>query len=260
VFREPDFGQIPALREWLAGLPGPRVTEIGGREPDPGGTPAAPLAHLSNGELLGFSGATGEVYRSTPCPACGLPVRTLAEEPRLDLTEETAAGLMWVREADAWVAQVRLLEELAAAGLDSGLGSAPVTVRGAPSRLRLLYATVGLGLPAAPYGFPGDPCGVCGRAQVAGSTVPARPRYALYDTFQKPAVAADWMWSGLLHPGAPLVAGRVCEWLLGAGTLYADANGEERRDLQFIAAGWYPDEAERAFLPPPYQAQASAPQ
>src|SRR3954453_14324032 len=58
VFREPDFGQIPALREWLAGLPGPRVTEIGGREPDPGGTPAAPLAHLSNGELLGFSGAT----------------------------------------------------------------------------------------------------------------------------------------------------------------------------------------------------------
>jgi hypothetical protein len=257
TFQEGEFALIPRARQWLRAHPSMAITELGDRLHDPDDARSAPLVRLTGGGLEDREPLQADVHVRTPCDGCGLATPRLAPRPRLRLPHPLGSGLGWLAGPRVWVASAAFLQALQAAGLDSGLATFPVEVEGVePGGLLGLYSTAGLGPPAAPYGFTGEPCAVCGRWAVrrpgpGGVRVdPALPRYAFYPTFAQEAF--DWGWP---EPGGETdlyVSHRVHQWLEGAGARYAAAGSEVRGEIDFLAAGWYPDEAEAAFLSPEY--------
>jgi hypothetical protein len=259
TFQEGEFALIPPARRWLRGHPSATITELGDRLHDAEDSRSAPLVRLTGGELEDREPLEAGVYQDAPCPACGLAAPRLAAQPRLRLPYPLGSDLGWLGGPRVWVASPRFVDALRAAGLDSGLATFPVEVDGeAPGALLGLYSTASLGMPAAPYGFTGEACAVCGRASVRrpgpeGVRVDAgRPRYAFYPTFAPPDGAADWGWSELSTETDLYVSHRVHAWLEGPGARYAAAGSEVRGEIYFIAAGRYPDEWQSAFLSPQY--------
>jgi hypothetical protein len=259
TFEEADFPRIVEARRWLREQ-SMAVTELGDRLHDPEDARTAPLVRLTGGVLADREPLEADVLAETPCAACGLAVPRMRPAPLLRLPHPLGSDLGWLAGPGVWVASSRFLDALRAAGLDSGLATFPVEVQGTrESGLFGLYSTAPLGAPAAPYGFTGERCETCGRHSVrrpepGGVRVdPGLPRYAFYPTFTLPDGVPDWGWT---EPGGEtdlFVSRRVHHWLAGPGAGSAGAGSEERGGIDFLAAGVYPDEAEKAFLAPEYQ-------
>lgn len=259
TFEEPDFPRIADARRWMREH-SMAVTELGDRLHDPEDARTAPLVRLTGGMLAEREPLEADVRSEAPCPACGLALPRLRPAPVLRLPHPLGSDLGWLAGPQVWVASPPFLDALRAAGLDSGLATFAVQVEGAPaSGLVGLYSTTSLGPPAAPYGCTGERCASCGRYAVrrpeaGGVRVdPGLPRYAFYPTFTLPDGVPDWGWAETGGETDLYVSRRVREWLEGPGAAYAGAGSEERGEIDFLAAGLYPDEAGTAFLASEYQ-------
>lgn len=265
-FEEAQFPEIPAFRAWIAEHGLPIVREQGLRRYGRPDSATASLVMLTGGKLRAPAGVRAQVIAKLTCARCGRTIERVLERPapHLAAPKRIRSGLFWDAGSDLYIASSAVREALDSAGLSTGLEVLPVTVEGHSAGAFVgLYASVDLGDPAAPYGASGTYCPTCERFFVAPSgpddkrVFPGRPHYAFYDTFRRPATAADWMWSPRYGQHRLFVTARVRDWLTGAGAGLVGHGSRERKRLEFIPAGWYPDEADTAFLASAYRADPS---
>jgi hypothetical protein len=232
------------------------------------------------------------------CPCCGRFQTYLLKNPRLDVLipegEELYPTLFYT-ESLLWLMDKRLLEALQEQGLTTGLRWYPVTVFNKLDRPDYVgvYSDVNIGWPVAPYGSHSSgnkPCPVCGSVY---------PKYNFHNVFHRPETPSHWMWSphhGRTHffisrqvadwlwsqwlkgqtdrPNYPPSVAETGPWLRERHEwvkqrekllliMPPDPHGRLKEwdieDFSLTRYGWYPDEAEQAFLPPQYQLELEPP-
>jgi hypothetical protein len=231
------------------------------------------------------------------CPCCGKFHTYLLKNPCLSiaLPYEGIYPTLFYTESFLWVMHRRLLNALQEQGLTTGLRWYPVEVVNDLNKPDYvgIYSDVNIGGPVAPYGvYPNGepPCPVCGDG---------KPTYNFYEVYNHPKTPAHWMWSPYYGPTHLFISREVATWLwqewlkgkpdrpnyqpsdesLGAWQRERKQWLEEREKLLLIMPpstenlpqewniedfsltryGWYPDEAEQAFLPPQYQLEINQP-
>jgi hypothetical protein len=229
------------------------------------------------------------------CPHCHRQHSYLLKNPHLylSISIENRPKLFYSR-SGLWVMAIELRDSLVERGLATGLCWYPVTVEEDEQQQYVgIYSNINIGWPVAPYGSytPGSkPCPVCGSVY---------PKYNFYDIFNRPPAPAHWMWRHPFGPTSPLISGDVANWMwsqwlegqtdelenpqsnTNLGTwrrerkewlkqreklpLTVPPSPHERRkvweveDFSLTRHGWYPDEAEQAFLPPQYHLEINQP-
>jgi hypothetical protein len=232
-FEDDRLDQIPALRRWIADAGIEGVEEEGLVLTEGLFSPDDRLVDIGTPERTSLQ-LDPAAFDDDTCERCGLTVR------RVVATKEvTASGgrdvvrLTSIPPARALLLPATVADELEAAGLAGGLGRLPLT--GAGGDAVLVFSTVCVGDPVAPFGSTGERCPACGRA------VP--PRYSFYFVFDHAAAGeADWVWSPIYGQTHPLVTTAVARWLV-----------ERDSRVTFTKKGWYPDEVDQAFLPEEYR-------
>lgn len=248
VFHEPEWGALAQCRDVVGGSGFRRVVEswVAGFD-DAELLDGAALVHLLPAGLPEAAEPAEPPFEQRACEGCGRRLRTAMVAGRameLRCSRAALSGLVRTSASRVILASASLLQALADAGLDGGLHTLPAAVRDAEEgSFFALHAPVELGWPPAPYGMVEGPCGRCG-ANV--------PRYNFYRCFERLPEPRDWMAWPLYGPTGLLVTGRVYRWLVTEGReLIARTDGQRLRGWRH---GWFPDEAERAFLPVAYQA------
>jgi hypothetical protein len=229
------------------------------------------------------------------CPHCHKQHSYLLKNPHLylSISIENRPKLFYSR-SGLWVMAIELRDSLVERGLATGLCWYPVTVEEDEQQQYVgIYSNINIGWPVAPYGSytPGSkPCPVCGSVY---------PKYNFYHIFNRPPAPAHWMWKHPFGPTSPLISGDVANWMwsqwlegqtdelenpqsnTNLGTwrqerkewlkqreklpLTVPPSPHERRkvweveDFSLTRHGWYPDEAEQAFLPPQYHLEINQP-
>ncbi|MGH6900660.1 MAG: hypothetical protein ACREJ5_29595, partial [Geminicoccaceae bacterium] len=260
-FDEARFKEIPTLRRHV-GHRALNVLEEGMRIDTPSDVARAELLLLTGGKFAGAALDAPDLVTTQACAGCGMPVQRIdiKARPKLIIRDAKLPAFFWINESGVRVASAAFLEALDQAGLAGGLGRLRLKVSGAKSaKCFCVFPTVDLDWPAGPFGYWGVPCSECGRP-VRRSLWPEDPRpypalarYAFYDTFHRPSVPADWMWTELSGQLRFLISGRVRDWLKSEAMNRFDLSWNLPEGFNFSARGWYPDDAEAAFLEAPYR-------
>lgn len=250
-FAEEMWHLISQARAWGHQMGARRVEERGERAWSAEDARAAALAVLSPTLLVKVAHEDlGELVTLGTCPGCSLPEIVVKGGP---LRVQVPVHLPWafaVR-VGLWsfaVVAPALLEVLQDGG--ASFTTAEVrTPQGDLTPYRVVLANVNLGHAVAPFGYDGHPCAACERASRpdgAGRRGLTPPRYGFYLLYASPTSrpALSWTDEGLC---GPLLVGRdlrraLEDALTGVGD-------PARPPLNFLAAGWSPDDDKVAFLP-----------
>ena len=260
-FDEARFKEIPTLRRHLADR-ALDLLEEGMRIDTASDVARAELLLLTGGKFTGATLDAPNLVTTKSCAGCGMPVQRIDAKPgpKLLVRDAKLPAFFWINESGVRVASAAFLEALDQSGLAGGLGRLNLRVSGAKgAKYFCVFPTVDVGWPAGPFGYWGVLCSVCGRP-VRHSLwaedprpYPALARYAFYETFHRPSVPADWMWTELSGQLRFLISGRVRDWLKSEATNRFDLSWNLPEGFNLSARGWYPDDAEAAFLEVPYR-------
>lgn len=205
-----DFHELPALRGW--------IQDHGGTVLDETGTPA-PATCLESDHLYTVTlgapsrvGVRGIERVSQPCAECQLPVTRLRVSGPRVVADRGTRGPVSATVTASWMAEPRLVEALAAAGLADGLAATPVETPAGPRSAcwpdRLLASH-------EPDDARASRCSVCGRnvARSGGQPTPWVPRFSLGLLVDRPDEPHGWWWHASLGQHLPIVSGDVVRFL-----------------------------------------------
>jgi hypothetical protein len=198
---------LPELRRWVRDHGGTIATESG--SPAPAETVEdSDLYIVSLGARPVSTDFVGYRRRSRVCDRCGLPMILVDAEPVATSKSPVPGARLAATSRAAWLGDDSILGSLQERGLDTGLSTNTVRMRGG-SRAGLWPNRI-LASHEASAGSGAHLCRICLR--LVTERHPASewiPRYSMGLYVQRPEDTTGWWWHARLGQHLPIVSGRV---------------------------------------------------
>jgi hypothetical protein len=231
---EEDWNYLKTLRGFVSMIKGVRWREEWRLVRDEDDVVPGSIFCFSAPHLQGAKVVSGYPVKQVECDKCQQLKFVMVDDPApvVELPANCSQPVISFGPEVFRVASVDFYTRIVSHGLGRGLKTFPVSVRGCKQDYVGLFSDIHLGSPVTPYGSTSPACDACGSQ---------KPRYCFLWLFDKKIDDADWFWQSLMGPTDTLVTPQVYEWLRAEFDIEADPYG------------WYPADAEFAFLPEEFQ-------